>query len=91
MIQAAIDKLRLRKREYQSAFGVPGTPGFDAMRDLARFCRAFGNDVVVGDHDRTLILAGRREAFWRIFQHLKLEPDELAVLYRATMIQQGDE
>lgn len=79
-----LDKLRLRKANYQRTFG-PGAPLFGAMADLANFCRPFGNDVVIGDHDRTLVLAGRREVFWRIYAHLNLQPDELAELYKANV------
>lgn len=82
--EQALDFLRNRKKAYVSTF-APGTPAFIALTDLAKFCRAFGNEVVPGDHDKTLILAGRREAFFRIYQHLNLEPNELAVLYRAVV------
>ena len=84
-----IDRLRPRKRQYQSLFSE-GAFGHEALVDLARFCRAFENEVVIGDHDRTLILAGRREAFFRIYQHLHLEPAELVALYRAAVIPQGE-
>lgn len=85
-----IDRLRLRKRAYQAAFGAAGTPGFEAMKDLAKFCRAFEAGAVPGNHDATLIMAGRREAFFRIWQHLYLEPGQLAVLFGAVN-QQGDD
>ena len=80
-----IDKLRGRKRQYQSAFSE-GAPAHHALVDLARFCRAFENEILPGDHDRTLILAGRREAFFRIYSHLHLEPNELVAVYRAAVI-----
>lgn len=87
----AIDFLRRRKKAYVAIF-QPGTALHDALVDLARFSRAFGNEVVIGDHDSTLILAGRREMFWRIYSHIHLEPDELAVLYKAAILpDQGDE
>ena len=86
------DKLRARRAQYQSAFGLPGTPGFDAVKDLATFCRAFECVDMPADRDRMLIYFGRREAFFRIYSHLNLQPDELAVLYRAVVIpQQGDD
>jgi hypothetical protein len=84
-VQSLIDRLRLRKRNYTSLFS-PGAPGHDALADLARFCRAYGDDVVIGDHDRTLVLAGRREAFWRIVDHLNLQPEELVHVYRAVRL-----
>lgn len=85
-----VDRLRVRKRQYQSAFSE-GAPGHEAMADLARFCRAFGNDIVPGDHDKTLIMAGRREAFWRIYQHLHLEPQQLVALYTAAVFPQQEQ
>ncbi len=87
-VVAMLDKLRLRKHNYRSAFGT-GAPARNALIDLARFCRAFGGEVIIGDHDRTLILAGRREAYFRIIDHLHFEPDELMQLYKAA--KQGDE
>jgi hypothetical protein len=86
-LRELIDKLRARKQQYQHAF-AKGAPAHEALVDLAKFCRAFDNDVVPGDHDRTLILAGRREAFFRIWRHLHLEPQELVALYRATVLPQ---
>lgn len=83
-----LDKLRMRKHNYRSAFGH-GAPAQKALIDLAQFCRAFGGEVIIGDHDRTLILAGRREAYFRILDHLQFEPDELMTLYKAA--KQGDE
>jgi hypothetical protein len=80
-----IDKLRQRKRNYAAAF-AHGAPGHSALVDLATFCRAYGSDVVIGDHDRTLVLAGRREAFWRIVDHLNLQPEELVNVYRAVRL-----
>ena len=82
-----VDKLRFRKQHYQSAFSE-GAPGHYALVDLAQFCRAFGNEIAVGDHDRTLIMAGRREAFFRIYQHLHLEPHELVAVMRAAVLPQ---
>lgn len=83
------DKLRMRKRGYQVAFGQPG--GQVAWTDFARFCRAFENEDMPADRDRMLILFGRREAFFRIFAHLKLEPDELAQFFRAVVDREGDQ
>ena len=90
-LRELVEKLRLRKRQYQATFGVAGTAGHDALVDLARFCRAFQNEIVPGDHDRTLILAGRREAFFRIWEHLHLEPEEIVAVHRAAVIPQGEQ
>lgn len=75
-----IDFLRQRKHAYMQAF-APGAPGHDALVDLAKFCRAFGGDVLPGNHDLTMVLAGRREAYFRIIDHLHFQPQQLLELY----------
>ena len=90
-LRDAIDYLRLRKKAYCLAFGSPGTPAHEMLVDLARYCRAF-EAPFDADPQRAAYLAGRRDAFFRIYQHIKLEPEELAELYRATTIKgQGDD
>ena len=89
VLTAALDLVRQRKKAYVAHF-LPGTAAHDAFVDLAKFCRAFGNEVVPGDHDKTLLLAGRREAFYRIYDHLNLEPEQLAALYRAAKVPGDD-
>lgn len=83
----ASEKIGLRKRQYQQAF-VPGSPAYDALIDLAKFCHFAGGDGV-NDHDVALIFYGRRQAYCRILDHLHLEPDELTKLY--SDIRRGDE
>ena len=93
---SAIEYLRLRRRGYQLTFRnnniVAGLrnaylrafgnyAGQAVMIDLARFCRADETCVIPGDHDRTLVLEGRREVFLRIVQHLRLQPEQLFALY----------
>lgn len=95
-LAGALDYLRLRKRGYQLTFGnnnvVAGIrraylrafgnyAGQAVLIDLARFCRAAETCVIAGDHDRTLILEGRREVFLRIQAHLRLQPEQLYALY----------
>lgn len=63
------------KRAYQLAFGSPA--GMAVLEDLKPFCRAEETCVVPGDHDRTLVLEGRRETYLRIQAYLKLTPEEL--------------
>lgn len=84
-----LDFLRQRKQAYKMTF-VPGSAAQIAFADLAKFCRAFSGDIAPNDHDQTLVMSGRRDAFWRIWQHLNLEPDELAALYRAVEIKEGE-
>lgn len=78
-VARAIDFLRLRKRNYQLAFSSPA--GQAVMNDLATFCRAAETCVVPGNHDRTLLLEGRREVWLRITEHLRLNQEQLFALY----------
>lgn len=84
-MQQTLQFLGLRKKSYQSIFGPAGAAGSDAIMDLAKFCRAFDTCIVRGDRDQTLVLEGRREVWLRIQQHLHLQPDELAALYKAVV------
>ncbi len=91
-----IEYLRLRRRGYQLTFhnsnfvvglraaylrAFGNYAGQAVMIDLARFCRAAETCVIPGDHDRTLVLEGRREVWLRIIQHLRLQPEQLYALY----------
>jgi hypothetical protein len=73
--------LRDRKKAYQLSLSPKTAHGDMVLRDLARFCRAWESCVIPGDHDRTLLLEGRREVWLRIQQHLKLTDQELYNLY----------
>lgn len=74
--------LRDRSKAYKLVFqGDHKVAGDIVLRDLARFCRAHESCVIPGDHDRTLLLEGRREVWLRIQQHLKLSDQELYNLY----------
>ena len=61
--------LGLRKKSYQSIFGEAGAAGSEAMRDLAKFCRAH-ETCANPDPYLTALLSGRREVWLRIQQHL---------------------
>ena len=37
--------------------------------------------MVAGDHDKTLLLEGRREVWIRIQQHMRLNQEQLFALY----------
>lgn len=89
---SAFDFLRHRRRAYQLAMGSPA--GNEVLSDLARFCRAIETCVVPGDHDRTLILEGRREVWLRITDHLHLTSEQLYALHAGRNIQikpEGDD
>lgn len=70
-----------RKKAYQLTFPDGAAHTNIVLEDLARFCRANESCVVPGDHDRTLLLEGRREVWLRIQQHLNLFPHELMSLF----------
>lgn len=74
--------LGLRKKSYQSIFGDAGAASSEAMKDLAKFCFA-EKSCAVPDPYQTMLQSGRREVWLRIQQHLHLQPEELAALYKA--------
>ena len=76
--QRVLDFLRLRKRAYQLTFTNPKQS--EVLKDLARFCHA--NRVPYhADQRKTDILIGRQEVFYRIMEHLNLQPEELYDIY----------
>lgn len=70
-----------RKRAFQLTFQQEQPANQTVLTDLSFFCRANESCVVPGDHDRTLLLEGRREVWLRIQQHLNLTPEQLFQLY----------
>ena len=82
-----LDFLRGRKRAYQLTFGRENQAAQVVLMDLSQFCRAAESCVMPGDHDRTLLLEGRREVFIRIQQHLNLSSEELMQLYSQRPLQ----
>jgi hypothetical protein len=78
-VQATLDFLRFRKRDYQFTFGN-SLSAQAVLADLARFCRAHQTTF----HEDPRIhaaLEGRREVWLRITQHLNLTPEQLFALY----------
>ena len=82
----AVQKLGLRQRSYQQTFLSEGSPAVFVLRDLALFCGAFDADLTAKDHDAVLIMHGRRQAFFRIFKHVKLTPAELELVCRDALV-----
>jgi hypothetical protein len=80
-IVATLEFLRTRKTAYQLTFQVDQPANLEVLIDLARFCRANESTVVSGDEVKSHMLAGRREVWLRIQQHLGLTPDQLFQLY----------
>jgi hypothetical protein len=84
------ETLGLKQKAYRATFGPPGTAAHEAFLDLAKFCHAFGNEIAEGNHDRTLRFAGRREAFFHIWEYLNLSHDELLAIYPRIKINAGE-
>lgn len=72
-----IEPYRKRKAAYQTAFKTGVGP--QVLADLVVFCRAF--ETTANDP----ILEGRRQVWIRIMKHLNFTPEELAVLYDASL------
>lgn len=81
-----LQKLSARQKGYRAMFGEAGILNREELIDLARFCRAFESAAMPGDDHLTWAYIGRREVWLRIQEHLNLEPDELAALYRAVIV-----
>lgn len=79
--EATLAFLSDRKKAYKLTFSLMNPASVRALADLAVFCRANESCVVPGDHDRTMLLEGRREVWLRITQHLNLSPEQLFDLY----------
>ena len=80
-IQRTTERVRRRKADYLLGLGPA------AIKDLARFCRAFESTFHPTQEARTqAMLEGRRQVWLRLEQHLKLSPEELLVIYRATVL-----
>lgn len=77
-VQATLAFLTGKKQNYQRTFGNPW--GEATLADLAWFCRADETCVIPGDHDRTLLLEGRREVWLRIQEYLNYTPEQLFAL-----------
>jgi len=74
--------LRSRKTDYQLTFG--SVSGKRVLTDMAKFCRAF-KSTYNADPYIAARLDGRREMWLRIQDHLCLTPEELSVIYGATL------
>lgn len=75
-----IEPYRKRKAAYLTTFKTG--LGAEVLADLAVFCRAF--DTTAVGNDMTM-LEGRRQVWIRIMKHLNFNPEELAVLYDASL------
>ena len=78
LLQKAIDFLRLRKRAYMLTF--PKGVHNEALKDMAKFAH-IGKPCYHPNQRLNDILIGRQEMFFRVVNHLKLNPEELYDLY----------
>ncbi len=85
-----VERLRRIQTSYKLAF-KPGSPAFDAFVDLGRYCHAFHNEIIPHHPELTERMAGRREAFFHIWQRLNLRPEDLVELYPKIVLSNGDE
>ena len=89
-MRAAIEKLGLRQKSYKMAFGVVGSPQYFARLDLADFCAAWTGDPAGINHDMQMQMAGRRQVFFRIFNHLKLNQTEIETVYKGAVVRAAE-
>lgn len=84
-----VARLHGRKANYQFCFGSPA--GKEVAKDLARFCRASETTMHPTQDARVhAMLEGRRQVWLRIHQHMNYSPEELAAVYRAAVLDTGD-
>lgn len=83
--------LHSRKQAYQSHFKfAPGTAEHEFLVDILQFCRVC-DDRWSNDARHHARLEGRAEVGRRILDHLHLEPEEIAVLYKAVRLRKMTE
>jgi hypothetical protein len=82
--------LQIRKQAYQVQFGPPGTAGHEFLVDILHFCRVC-DDRWSNDPRHHARLEGRAEVGRRILDHLHLEPEEIAALYKAVRLRKVSE
>lgn len=80
-MRQAAEKLGFRQKTYQTAF--VGSAMQLVLVDLAQYAQAFDADLP----DATPRMQGRRDVFFRIFNHLKLSPFELEQVYGPAVAQ----
>ena len=81
MTPAELDFLTERKRAYQLSFTSPA--GQSVIKDLVRYCavKATTFSSAASNHERMILLEGRRQVYLRILQHLELDVEQLYKLY----------
>lgn len=78
-------RLSVRKAAYQVVFGPPGSAGHEFLVDILGFCRTC-DDRWDDDPRHHARLEGRAEVGRRILDHLHLDPEQMAELYKAVRL-----
>lgn len=89
-LRRAIEKLGFRQKAYQTAFGIVGSPQYLALLDLADYCAAWRADFDGIGHDMLMQMHGRRQAFFRVFNHLKLNQNEIETVYKGALVRAAE-
>src|SRR5665213_86135 len=89
-LRQALEKLGVRQKSYKSAFGVVGSPQYFALLDLADYCGAWSGDSAGVNHDMVMQMVGRRQAFFRLFNHLKLNQAEIETVYKGAVVRAAE-
>lgn len=84
-----LTRLGLRKKAYQFIFGAPGTANHEFLVDILHFCRVC-SDRWSDDPRHHARLEGRAEVGRRILDHMNLDPENMAELYKAVRLRSGD-
>jgi hypothetical protein len=86
----AIEKLGFRQKAYKTAFGTVGSPQYLALLDLADYCAAWRGDSDNIGHDMVMQMTGRRQAFFRVFNHLNLNQTEIETVYKGALVRAAE-
>lgn len=89
-LRRAVEMLGFRQQAYKSAFGVVGSPQYLALLDLADYCGAWRGDFDRIGHDMLMQMVGRRQAFFRMFNHLKLNQQEIETVYKGALLRAAE-
>lgn len=82
-------RLSIRKKAYQATFGPPGTANHEFLVDILHFCRVC-TERWSDDARHHARLEGRAEVGRRILDHMHLDPETMADLYKAVRLRSGE-
>lgn len=85
-----IEKLGFRQKAYQQAFGIEGSPPYLAIIDLAEYCGAFRADASNLTDAQLREMHGRRQAFFRIWQHLKFNQLQMEIICKGALLRAAE-